>query len=137
MRKGQQEAASASHGGPSQQKQHSHTRIGLQTKKNINFCCLSYPVYGFGWEIYQIHTGPVPFCLEEKGNHSSLKARDPVLQLPLHCVHVLSVILPTPAVISLHYLDPWAQTPASCQYSRKSVFKCKWWAEEPYLSLAI
>lgn len=47
--KGQQEAASASHGGGLIRNQPVHTWIlGFQTKKNINFCCLNYPVCGFG-----------------------------------------------------------------------------------------
>ena len=121
--KGQQEAASASHRGGLSRNQPVHTWIlGFQTKKNINFCCLNYPVCGFGYrrssKSTQAHC-PLWFRRAKTETHShSLRQETQFCgghqqESPSHSP-----------------VDPWAQTPASCQYARKSrLFKRKCWPE--------
>ena len=104
MRGHSEEAASASHGGGLSRNQPVHTWIfGFQTK-NINFCCLNYPVYGFGYrrsiKSTQAHC-PLLSGREKRETHSHSLSQETQFCSCHFIVHVLSVILPTPAVVSL------------------------------------
>lgn len=110
--------------------------FGLPDQEEYKFLLFKLPgPWIWLQEIYQIHTGPLsPFVWKrEEGNpFILLKARDPVLQLPLHCAcaecdpaHTSGSPPPT------HLWTPGLRHLPLGQYSRKSkMFKCKWWAEE-------
>lgn len=75
--------------GPQQKPTCPHLDLGLPDQEEYKFLLFKLPgLWIWLQEIYQIHTGPLsPFVWKrEEGNpFILLKARDPVLQLPLHC----------------------------------------------------